>query len=195
MIFFRQIQISKAILLIAGCALFYLPSAVLADQYDAPGPEVARSVPGARSAGTTRLKVWGFEVYDAHLWTAPGFQAVDYAGHAFALELRYLRSFEGQAIAQRSIQEMQRLGSPSDAQTAQWLAQMRAIFPNVRPGDRLLGVHQPGVGAAFLFNGKPIGELRDGEFARLFFGIWLSPKTSQAQMRRELVGADAPTRP
>jgi hypothetical protein len=40
----------------------------------------------------------------------------------------------------------------------------------------------------FSFNGKPIGEIKDPEFARLFFGIWLSPQTSAPEMRRELLG-------
>ena len=38
-------------------------------------------------------------------------------------------------------------------------------------------------------NGKPIGDVRDAEFNRLFFGIWLSSKSSEPKMRRELIGA------
>ena len=36
-------------------------------------------------------------------------------------------------------------------------------------------------------NGKPTGEIRDAEFARLFFGIWLSPKTSEPELRAALL--------
>jgi hypothetical protein len=39
----------------------------------------------------------------------------------------------------------------------------------------------------FLLNGQPAGEIRDPEFARLFFGIWLSPRTSEPAMRRALL--------
>ena len=59
-------------------------------------------------------------------------------------------------------------------------------------GDRLLGVHLPGRGAQFYANGKPQGEIADPEFARLFFGIWLSEKTSAPKLRLTLLGL-APT--
>ena len=41
--------------------------------------------------------------------------------------------------------------------------------------------------AQFLVNGKPTGEVRDTEFANLFFGIWLSPKTSEPKLRVALL--------
>ena len=62
------------------------------------------------------------------------------------------------------------------------------MFPNVKKGDRLLGVQQPGQGAAFWFNGQLRGDIRDAEFARLFFGIWLSPRSSELAMRQALLG-------
>ncbi|MBM3363996.1 MAG: hypothetical protein FJY42_15350, partial [Betaproteobacteria bacterium] len=62
------------------------------------------------------------------------------------------------------------------------------VFPDIRAGDRLLGLHRPGVGASFWFNGRFRGEVRDPEFAQRFFGIWLSPQTSQPVLRRALLG-------
>jgi hypothetical protein len=187
---------SYAPVLIAAYALFYWDGGAFATQNAAPIPlEVASVLTQARSVGSARLKVWGFEVYDAQLWATADFSAADYARTPFALQLRYLRNFDGQEIAERSIKEMRGVGSLKDAQAAHWLAQMRAIFPNIRKGDRLLGLHQPGLGASFVFNGKPVGELRDTEFARLFFGIWLSSHSSQPQMRRELLGLPASDKP
>jgi Chalcone isomerase-like len=180
---------SYALYLIAACALFYWAGAVFASQKAAAPPvEVASYIPDVRSIGSTRLKVLGFQIYDARLWAEPDFQPTAYDESRFALEITYLRSFDNNAVADRSIKEMRKLGKFSDTQQAQWLAQMRAIFPDIAKGDRLTGIHQPGVGAAFSFNGKPIGEIKDAEFARLFFGIWLSPQTSAPEMRRELLG-------
>ena len=34
-----------------------------------------------------------------------------------------------------------------------------------------------------------VGEVPDAEFARLFFGIWLSPQTSEPGLRAELIAA------
>jgi GPH family glycoside/pentoside/hexuronide:cation symporter len=63
---------------------------------------------------------------------------------------------------------------------------MQEVFPNVRRGDRLTGVHQPGTGAVFLLNGRPLATIADEEFARRFFGIWLSPQTSDTRLRKAL---------
>lgn len=79
-------------------------------------PEIRAALPEATLMGSARLTFWGLEVYQAHLWTAPGLRAQDYAQHAFALELEYLRDLSGKAIAKRSIQEMRRVGKFSDEQ-------------------------------------------------------------------------------
>ena len=62
-----------------------------------------------------------------------------------------------------------------------------AGLPTLLRGDRITGVHVPGSGARFYLNGKLLGEVADDAFSRLFFGIWLSPKTSQPRMRETLV--------
>ncbi|MFZ4480013.1 MAG: chalcone isomerase family protein [Rhodoferax sp.] len=155
-------------------------------------PELGAALPLAKLAGQASLSVWGFEVYQASLWVAPGFAAASYPQHAFAIELSYLRSFRGQDIAQRSIAEMRRL-APIDAQDEQrWEGRMRALFPDVKPGDRITGIHQPGRGALFLGMGRVLGEIRDPEFARLFFGIWLAPQTSEPALRLALLSLLAP---
>jgi hypothetical protein len=142
------------------------------------------------------LKFWGFEVYRATLWTAPGFVETAYAQSPFALELVYLRNFKGADIAKRSLDEMRRQGAMSPAQELSWASQMRALFPDVAAGDRITGVNQAATGAVFWRNGQLLGEVRDAAFAQQFFGIWLSPQTSEPDMRRALLAqANAAPRP
>lgn len=150
--------------------------------------ELGQALPGASLAGQMRFRVWGFEVYDASLWTLPGFSAMGFDAHPLALELRYLREFDAVDIAERSLKEMRRIAQPSAEQEKRWLEEMRRVFPSVKKGDRLLGVHRPGQGAAFWFNGQWRGEIRDVEFTRLFFGIWLSPRSSEPALRQALLG-------
>jgi hypothetical protein len=155
-------------------------------------PELKDALPQARLLGQTRLSVWGFKIYDARLWGLPGFNAQGYASQPVALELAYLRDFAAADIAERSLKEMGRSASVSAAQARQWTADMLRVFPNVKAGDRILGVHRPGTGASFWVNGQRGGEIADAEFARLFFGIWLSPQTSEPAMRAALLGSAAP---
>jgi hypothetical protein len=150
---------------------------------------VAQGLSNARAIGQSRLVVYGFNIYDAKLWAADGFEATSYATEPFALELRYLRSFSGEMIAERSLKEMRRLAPISDDTAAKWLESMKKTFPDIKKGDQLIGIHRPDRTASFTLNGKPIGEVRDEEFTRLFFGIWLSPKTSEPKMRSELIGS------
>ena len=150
-------------------------------------PKLKELLPQNQRVGKGRLTYWGFQVYEARLWAPPGFKADALASQAFALELDYLRDFAGTDIAARSLLEMRRSASISDAQAKAWMQEMLRVIPDVKKGDRVMGIHQPGNGVSFLVNGKPNGEIRDAGFANLFFGIWLSPKTSEPKLRSALL--------
>jgi hypothetical protein len=149
-------------------------------------PEVA-GLGGVVPNAPARLRVWGFDVYDARLWTPRGFRHSLAMQQPFALELQYLRKLEGAAIASRSVEEMRRLGSFTDAQAQSWLTAMRELFPNVSAGERITGINVPGEGAEFWVNGHRVGMVKDVTFARLFFGIWLDERTSEPKMRAQLL--------
>jgi hypothetical protein len=150
-------------------------------------PEVAADVPGAKLIGEGRLRFLGLRIYDARLWSAQP-PASDWSAAPLALELRYARSLDGAKIADRSLDEMRRQGDIEPAVAQRWLAAMTQLFPDVKENDRITGVLLPGLGARFFFNGQARGDLRDVRFARLFFGIWLSPKTSEPALRESLLG-------
>lgn len=176
-------------LLGAAVAWLALPTAA---QASAAWPEVRAVLPEARLAGASRLRVWGFEVYDAQLWVGPGFRANQYETHPLALSLGYLRALKGPLIAERSLKEMRGLADISSAQADAWLRAMTQIFPDVNPTDRLTGLHQPGVGARFWLNAQPIGQVADARFSALFFGIWLAQGSSEPALRSQLL-AGVPT--
>ena len=140
-------------------------------------------------AGQGTLRFLGFDIYRARLWVQPGFDADNYGAHPLALELTYQRNFTAEAIAKRSMEEMRRVGSFTAQQATQWQQLLQEALPDVKPGDRLLGLYQPGAGAVFKMGGRVVGEVPDAEFSRLFFGIWLSPQTSEPGLRQELIAA------
>ena len=158
----------------------------------APPPEAAPDLPGARWSGAARMRFFGFDVYDAALWVAPDFSASRYALFPLALQLTYLRNLSGRSIAQRSLEEMRRGTVLTPAQEQRWLSAMQEAFPDVQSGDRITGLHQPGVGARFWFNGQPRALVRDGDFSRLFFGIWLAESSSEPGLRMALLAGAAP---
>jgi len=148
--------------------------------------EVKAELPDARTLGTSRMRFLGINVYDAKLLAA-ALKRNDYTASAFALELLYLRGFDGLAIADRSLKEMRRVGNISPEKEKSWLETMRQTFPDVKSGDRITAFHKPGVGIRFFINGLAHASIDDPEFSRYFFGIWLSPNTSEPRMRAELL--------
>ena len=156
-------------------------------------PAASTPLAGARLVGQGTMRFLGFEVYRARLWAQPGFDADQYSAHPLALELTYQRNFTAEAIAKRSIEEMRRVGSFTPQQATRWQQALQAALPDVKPGDRLLGLYQPGAGAVFKMGGRVVGEVADAEFSRLFFGIWLSPQTSEPGLRQELIAATRTT--
>lgn len=170
----------------AAPALAQLP-AVTPTVSTAPA-ELAAELPVSKLQGQGQLTFMTLRVYDARLWTGANGVGSDWNNSLLALELNYARSLRGTKIAERSLSEMQRQGDIDTTRAARWLSAMKQVFPDVKEGDRITGVNVPGVGARFYFNGKLVGDVRDADFARLFFGVWLSPKTSEPALREALLG-------
>lgn len=143
---------------------------------------------GLRLHGQGTLRWFGFKIYDARFFTPGPITEQRLFESPFALELSYAREFSGKSIAEISMDEIKKLGVGNTTQHQQWLAAMQQIFPDVQSGDQLRGLHMPGRGTRFFYNGKPIGMIADTEFSKAFFSIWLDPKTIKPDLRRQLLG-------
>jgi hypothetical protein len=176
-------------LLVAGLLALLLPAATVAHHVRVAAPPLPPAVtalaPGLAPQGGGMMRAFGFAVYDGWYWAAGHEWTLD---APFALDLVYHRQLSGTGIAERSVQEIARLGVASPVELARWGEQMRRIFPDVVPGDRLTGLSVPPGVVRFFGNGAPIGEIADPAFARAFFGIWLDPRTSHADYRARLLG-------
>lgn len=171
-----------------ACALELAVSVAPAASTSAALPEhVRRYVEDARVAGRGQLTWFGFRVYEAQLFVPPQFNTRDPLGQSFVLELTYARKLDGKAIAERSRDEIARLGFGSAEQRAAWLRQMEAIFPDVDTNRSLAGVHVPGRGVRFYFDGRLIGSIDDPQFAHAFFSIWFDERTSAPKLRKSLL--------
>jgi Chalcone isomerase-like len=180
----------ESIAAIVLCIAIGKPSWAYANQSSesALPTELANSLPAVELVGKGKLTFFGLEVYESSLWTTPSFKGLSFENHSFALELHYLRNFTAADIAKRSIEEMQRIEPVPEQKVALWIKTLSEAFPNVKKGDRIVGVHKPSFGVTFWHNGKRSGEIRDADFSRQFFGIWLSPKTSEPKLRQALLG-------
>lgn len=138
--------------------------------------------------GQGKYTYWGFDVYVVSLWAAePALNAEQWQTQRVALELNYLRDFKGADIAKRSIDEIHTQSPLSKNKASTWLKVLEDIFPNVSKGQTLTGIYIPNTGAEFLYDNTLQGEIKDLEFAKRFFDIWLSPQTSAPELRKRLL--------
>lgn len=134
------------------------------------------------------LFTWSvFRVYRAALHAiGEGFSA----DRVYALDLNYLRNVTAEQIAQTSVEEMQRIAGV-DADTAErWGELLLGILPDVRLGDRLIGVFEPGVGVAFFNRDGALGEINDPAFVSAFAAVWLDEQTRAPGLRAKLLGLE-----
>lgn len=169
-------------LLLLSLALAVIPPA---PAQALPEP-VAKDLPGLTARGEGVMRFFGLKVYDVRLWTM---MKPFSPSEPFALELVYDMSLKGRDIAERSVKEMREQGQADEGKLKRWGEEMAKIFPDIRKGDTLVGVSIPGKEARFYTRDKFIAAVADAEFARAFFDIWLSEKTSAPGVRARLLGA------
>jgi Chalcone isomerase-like len=158
----------------------------LADPAPALPTALASEQPTLAVRGGGLLRVYGFKVYNIHLWT-PLAASFD-AKQPHALSLQYLRSFSAVQLADRSIDEMRAQGAGDAALYPKWREAMLRVFKDVKANDQLTGVVLSDQRSRFYLNEQLRGEIADPAFAEAFFGIWLNEKTSQPEMRLRLLG-------
>lgn len=146
------------------------------------------SVPSARMLGEGDLRFWGLRIYTARLWSPVSALQPD---TPFALELTYHRAISRKDFVQTSLDEIKRLSgnAVTEARLRAWQAEMQQAFVDVQPGDRIIGVYLPGIGCRFYVGERLQHEVRDPEFARAFFAIWLDPRTKDQGLRQKLLGS------
>ena len=146
-------------------------------------PDAVRNEAAAWSRwGSGEMTWFGFSLYRATLWVAGD----SLEASPSALQLDYQRDIPRERLVQNSLDEMRRLGA-DEAQLARWDADLRRVFPDVKEGDSIVGVHQPGRGARFFHQGRETGAVDDAEFARRFFAIWLNPASRSPTLRSALL--------
>ncbi|QWE08291.1 chalcone isomerase family protein [Polynucleobacter ibericus] len=168
-------------LLLAALLSAFMPMSFARDPLVLP-PHLS----AAKLQGSGRLTWWGLHIYDASFYRVGSLSAPE-----FALDLRYQKSFSGSSIANRSVEEMKRIGI-SDSQAALWGKELTSFLPNVESGQTLTAIYTPKQGTTFYYDGKQIAQIPGTEFPKAFFGIWLDPKTSAPKLRAELLGQTCP---
>lgn len=166
-------------------ALVFLIAQPVSPAWSNTNEIIKKEVPEAEVVGQGRYTYMLWDLYDASLHAPQGTWEKT---KPYALKLKYLRHLHGNKIADKSAEEIRKQGFGDEAKLAAWYAQMKNIFPDVKKGTEIIGIYMPGEETRFYKGTEEIGIIKDPEFGKWFFGIWLSEKTSAPKLRTSLLG-------
>ncbi|MCZ4336626.1 chalcone isomerase family protein [Shewanella colwelliana] len=104
-----------------------------------------------------------------------------------ALRIEYFKDIDKHALIEATAEQWQHLGyQATDIQ--RWMAPLTQIWPDVAPGDVLTLVVADNGLSHFYFGDNLLGVIEQPDFGEAFLSIWLSEKTSEPELRRQLLG-------
>ena len=137
--------------------------------------------------GQGEMQYLFWTIYQAEYYQQQNTQTATDKEPQKALKIKYLKSIDSQALVKATIEQWQQLGYSSDNITS-WVEPLNAMWPDVEPGNTLTLLVQADGHSQFYFNDNVIGTIQDSYFADAFLSIWLSEKTSQPELRQQLLG-------
>lgn len=150
---------------------------------DKPG-ELETLLNASEPYGSGSLTEFFFPIYDAQLWTDASQWSYD---APFALTVTYGMSISKQDLTDSTLKEIFRQHEPAEAVMQAYAALLEKAYADVKEGDRITAFHNTSGGIEFFLNGKKTLHSDDSSFARHFFDIWLSEKTSKPNLRKQLL--------
>ena len=145
---------------------------------------ILEAIPDAQMLGSVRYKYMFWELYDASLYSAQQPFSIE---QPFSLKLDYLRNLKGEKIAERSIEEMRKLGFKDERQLDKWSQALHGMFPDVQKGDFIVGIKNQSGETIFYKNHQKLGEIDDPVFSRIFFSIWLGEHERARVFKKDLL--------
>jgi hypothetical protein len=107
------------------------------------------------------------------------------------LVLRYHRSVTVDQFVEKSEETLEENPRLSLDQLRPFLSRMKSMYAPVKEGDAYAITYNPAQGALSLFfNERLLGTIDNPEFARAYFGIWVSDYSVSERFTDELLGRD-----
>ena len=136
--------------------------------------------------GNAKLSILFWDIYQSALYTPSGKYASEVMSDEIVFRIQYLRDITAKSLIERTIEQWRYL-KIVEGQYEQFLPKLNLLWPDISSGDTLT-LHLNKNRSLFYFNNTFIGSIDDPTFGSLFLSIWLSPNTSQKDLRAELLG-------
>lgn len=173
---------SRNLNIIALSSLLVLAGTARADTLPQP---LQQTAPALAPVGSGVLRWWGLAVYDARLYADRAHYNSD---GALALAITYRRAIGRDQLLATTRDELERLYRVPAARLDAWLARLKQLWPNVRPGDTLTAHTEAGGATRFYLDDRELGSVADPDFGPAFLGIWLDARSRNPALRTALLG-------
>jgi len=129
---------------------------------------------------------WLFiDLYHAELYSPNG--QYKNKNYPQALNIIYQKDINKKHLVSATEKEWQKLAIDA-AQQPIWLSQLNEIWPDIKKGDQLLFMVENDGSGYFYHNNQLLGTVNNPHFSEAFLSIWLSQKSSQPMLRKQLLG-------
>lgn len=139
-----------------------------------------------KEVGNAKFSVFFFDIYKSRLLTPNG--VFNFENKPYLFEITYLKDISSSDLIERTIEQWEHLNIDKESYQ-QYSALLSKLWPNIVASDRL-AIQVNDKKSKFYFNNKFIGSINDDRFGDLFLAIWLSPETSQPELRAALLGVN-----
>lgn len=140
--------------------------------------------------GASLYRYLVFDVYSIALYGPGGEQSIDsiLSDVPKKLVIQYHRDFTREQIVRAGTELMRGNKEINFELTEPQAEKMNSLYvEQVSEGDRYWIKYVPGEGTSLYYNGRLLGNVPGSEFARAYFGIWLSRNPIDEDMRDALL--------
>lgn len=143
-----------------------------------------------KTVGKAKFSVLFWDIYNSTLYTKSGSyrheNANEKSPQSLIFEIEYLKDITTEDLLEQTVKQWKHLKIPELAYS-KYIPTLKAIWPNITPGDKLTMLVQ-NKQSVFYFNHVKVGYIEEAQFSKLFLDIWLSPNTSETELRSQLLG-------
>ena len=105
------------------------------------------------------------------------------------LVLHYFHAIPGEDFATATTEMIKKNVSYSRFRALQpEIAQLNALYKDVKPGDEYRATYIPGIGTELALNGTVLGVVPGAEYSAAFFSIWIGKNPIDKGFRNNLLG-------
>lgn len=139
-----------------------------------------------KRVGSAKFTFLFWDIYNSTLYTKSGKYLHDNYSDSVLFEIEYLKDITSADLLDRTIEQWKHLNI-AELEYNKFIPELKLIWPDISSGDKLSMLVNNNQ-SIFYFNDVIIGQIPEKEFSKLFLAIWLSPKTSEKELRYQLLG-------